>query len=91
MQNHPKPNLKLILRPKEDFRDIFQPGQPGWPGPCNQPLSVLKLLPRCVEVIASCSLAENLPRQSSKLANDVGNYFDCGRQLVNVFICFIIA
>ena len=26
MQNHPKPDLKLILRPKEDFRDIFQPG-----------------------------------------------------------------
>ena len=25
MQNHPKPDLKLILRPKEDFRDIFQP------------------------------------------------------------------
>jgi hypothetical protein len=24
MQNHPKPDLKLILRPKEDFRDIFQ-------------------------------------------------------------------
>jgi hypothetical protein len=38
MQNHPKPDLKLILRPKEDFRDIFQPGLPGWPGPCNQPL-----------------------------------------------------
>jgi hypothetical protein len=33
MQNHPKPDLKLILRPKEDFRDIFQPG------PCNQPLT----------------------------------------------------
>ena len=30
MQNHPKPDLKLILRPNEDFRDIFQP---GWPGP----------------------------------------------------------
>ena len=43
MQNHPKPDLKLILRPKEDFRDIFQPGQPGWPGPCNQPLSRPKL------------------------------------------------
>ena len=41
MQNHPKPDLKLILRPKEDFRDIFQPGQPGWPGPCNQPLNRL--------------------------------------------------
>jgi hypothetical protein len=39
MQNHPKPDLKLILRPKEDFRDIFQPGWPGWPGPCNQRLS----------------------------------------------------
>jgi hypothetical protein len=40
MQNNPKPDLKLILRPspKEDFRDIFQPGKPGWPGPCNQPL-----------------------------------------------------
>ena len=38
MQNHPKPDSKLILRPKEDFRDIFQPGEPGWPGPCNQPL-----------------------------------------------------
>jgi hypothetical protein len=38
MQNHPKPDSKLILRPKEDFRDIFQPGQPGWPGPCNQHL-----------------------------------------------------
>jgi hypothetical protein len=34
MQNHPKPDLKLILRPKEDFRDIFQPG------PCNQRLNV---------------------------------------------------
>jgi hypothetical protein len=34
MQINPKPDLKLILRPKEDFRDIFQ----GWPGPCNQPL-----------------------------------------------------
>jgi hypothetical protein len=43
MQNHPKPDLKLILRPKEDFRDIFQPGLPGWLGPCiNQPLSKLK-------------------------------------------------
>jgi hypothetical protein len=39
MQNHPKPNLKLILQPKEDFRDIFQP---GWPGPCNQLLKVNK-------------------------------------------------
>jgi hypothetical protein len=32
MQNNPKSDLKLILWPKEDFRDIFQPG------PCNQPL-----------------------------------------------------
>jgi hypothetical protein len=40
MQNNPKPDLKLILRPKEDFRDIFQPGQPGWLGPCNQRLSI---------------------------------------------------
>jgi hypothetical protein len=39
MQNHPKPDSKLILRPKEDFRDIFQPGKPGWHGPCNQPLT----------------------------------------------------
>ena len=44
MQNHPKPDLKLILRPKEDFRDIFQPGQPGWPGPCNQRLNPLATL-----------------------------------------------
>jgi hypothetical protein len=36
MQNNHKPDLKLILRPEEDFRDIFQ----GWPGPCNQPLRV---------------------------------------------------
>jgi hypothetical protein len=28
MQNHPKPDSKLILRPKEDFRDIFQPAGP---------------------------------------------------------------
>jgi hypothetical protein len=38
MQNHPKPDLKLILRPKEDFRDIFQPGY-FQPGPCNQRLT----------------------------------------------------
>ena len=28
MQNNPKPDLKLILRPKEDFRDIFHRAVP---------------------------------------------------------------
>ena len=46
MQNNPKPDLKLILRPKEDFREIFQPSQPGWPAPCNQPLSQLLRISR---------------------------------------------
>ena len=52
MQNHPKPDLKLILRPKEDFRDIFQPGKPGWPGPCNQPLTVI-LIRACLWRLAN--------------------------------------
>jgi hypothetical protein len=26
MQNHPKPDSKLILQPKEDFRDINRAG-----------------------------------------------------------------
>jgi hypothetical protein len=50
MQNHPKPDLKLILRPKEDFRDIFQPGWPGWPGPCNQRLRPWRTLDLTFEV-----------------------------------------